>query len=221
MKFSEEMLGADKENTPDPSIAVPMPKKRAKDTTTVRAPHPSTVLSPKSSNSRTLPQSPIRPPFGSPGKVQMPLHPQSPLKPVSPMKAAAAAATVGLANMVNSKSAKPAIGSTAGTSAAITRKTSKQAAAPKPAATRPKRGVAPVAAPTTQKRTVSASSNASGTSTGTTIVKRVGKALAATTTGKRAAAAAAAKKVVAPKTKTEAAKAEQPTTGRRVLRKRA
>ena len=215
------MLGADKENTPDPSLTVPMPKKRVKDTAASRAAHPSTVLSPKSSNSRTLPQSPVRPPFGSPGKGQAPSRPQSPLKSASPIKAAAAAATASLANMVNGKNAKSTAGSVAGAAGTAERKTSKQVAPSKPNAAHPKRGAAEV-----EKRTASGSSNVSGTSTGTTIVKRVGKALIGTAGAKQVAGAAsrttaAPKRAIPAKVKVETAKTEVPAAGRRVLRKRA
>ncbi|MCJ1324025.1 hypothetical protein MMC10_000687 [Thelotrema lepadinum] len=217
---SGEMLGADKENTPDPSIAAPMPKKRAKGET-----NPSTVLSPKSSNSRTRPQSPARPPFGSPGKSRVLSRPQSPLKPPSPIKAAAAAATASLANMVTGKGSKAGASAAGGAGTGTTRKTSKQTTAPKPAVTRAKRGAATTNTSASDKRMASDSSNVSGSSTATTIVKRVGKALVASTAGKKAPAAAskaATQKKAAPsKAKAEAAKIEAPATGRRTLRKRA
>lgn len=223
---------ADKENTPDPSQAMPAPKKRVKPAiaTARQDPNPSTVLSPKSSNSRTLPRSPIRPPLGAPPKPQA-SRPASPLKPPSPIKTAAAAATSTLANMVDDKlrGNKPLAG--AGRKASKT--TTAEATKPAPAVTRSKRGAAANAAATieTGHRTVSNSSNVSGTSgtsTGTTIVKRMGRAMAPRATAaasKMAAAAAATTKkdvgVSAAGKKVAKAKAEAPPAGRRVLRKRA
>jgi len=112
--------------------------------------------------------------------------------------------------------------------AGAVRKTSKNTGEAKPATTRAKRGAAPVPA-TEEPRTVSQSSNMSsmsGTSTGTTIVKKIGRAAAVKTT---AATIAAAKKTTAgtaaAKTTRKAipakAKAETAAPARRVLRKRA
>ncbi|KAG8530774.1 uncharacterized protein KY384_004131 [Bacidia gigantensis] len=169
------------------------PKKRAKankNATTARAPHPSTVLSPKSANSRTLPQSPVRPHLGSPAK-SFQSHATSPLKPqvvlVKPEPAASAAATAALAKMVNEK----------------TKGRPKSAAGKRPGG---KKGPSPEEQ-TENPRTVSSASNVSATSSGTTIVKPA----------KKVAKTAVKKKVVA---NTGGKRVDPPATGRRVLRKR-
>ena len=170
--------------------------------------NPSTVLSPKSANSRTLPQSPIRPGLGSPQKSYIsrpasPLKPYSPVKAASPAKAAAAVATAALASMLNEK---PNVGrpkTATGPKATSTKKAKAQG-------TRNKRGAENAQEPE-DSRKVSNSSNTSSASTGTTIVKNSRKApagvkkneLGVRATGKKVAAAA-----------------EGPATGRRVLRKR-
>ncbi|MCJ1448348.1 MAG: hypothetical protein MMC23_008863 [Stictis urceolatum] len=207
-RSSELMSGADKENTPDPSQGLQNPKKRSKAEASAARPAPnaSTVLSPKSSNSRMPPQASTRPPFASQKSANS--RPASPLKPASPVKAATAAATSMLANMVNEKSKNTRANTTA------TRKAAKPAAEAKRVASRTKRG-----ADQQVDRVVSSSSNASGTSAfsaGTTIVKKVGKALnVSNTTTKKAAAA---KKAAPAKAKAEPTAA---MTTRRVLRKRA
>ena len=174
-----------------------------------QATNPSTVLSPKSANSRTLPQSPIRIELKSPQKAHFalptsPLKTISPIKLASPAKAAAAAATADLASMVNEK-AKPGRPKAAGGRKATNPTTTKAAAV------RPKRGVA-VAKETEDVRKVSNQSNISAISTGTTIVKNTRKAASAAkkdTIGVRAAG----KKVTA--------STAMPPPARRVLRKRA
>lgn len=213
------MENEDKENTPDPAQTLPNPKKRPK--TAANAPsrqvtNPSTVLSPKSSNSRTLPQSPIRPTLGSPQKSHLsrpvsPLKPMSPskqftfAKPISPAKSAAIAATTQLVDVLAEKPkamrGKAAPGR-------------KAAPATKPASTRPKRGMDPPPMP--ESRTVSSQSTVSTTSNATTVVKKGGRAQNATTAAAQKKKAlnvgvsAAGKKV-----------ADAPPAGRRVLRKRA
>ena len=219
------MLGADKENTPDPSRAAPLPKKRAKDNTATRAANASTVLSPKSSNSRIRTQSPAHRPLTSPGKTRAPSRPQSPLKTASPIKAAAVAATATLANMVSGKGTKAGNVTASSAGQGTMRKTSKQTTGPKPTTTRAKRDIATVPTSGVEKRTASESSNASGSSTATTIVKRVGKALTGSTAGKKGPASgpkvAPQKKVAPAKAKAATTKVEAPPTGRRILRKRA
>jgi hypothetical protein len=212
---SDELLSADKENAPDPSQPIPNPKKRTKTAAGMarQAPNPSTVLSPKSSNSCTLSQSPVRPPLGSPRKQHV-SRPASPLKPASPARIAVAAATNTLASLVGDriKGTKPAAGTV--------RKASKQATEAKAGATRAKRGGVGAVPSEAESRTVSSSSsNASGMtslSTGTTVVKKIGKALNASskTLSRKAVGTGVVKKVVE-------AKAEAPATGKRVLRKRA
>lgn len=210
---SDAMDSADKENNADSMEAIPNPKKRAKMTTTAKsrqATNPSTVLSPKSANSRTLPQSPIRPELKSPQKTYF-AHPTSPLKPISPIKmaspakAAAAAATANLASMVNEK-AKPGR-----PKAAAARKASNPTTA-KAAPGRPKRG-ADVAKEPEDVRKASNQSNISSISTGTTIVKNARKATTAAAKKNDIGVRAVGKKV--------AAGAAMPPPGRRVLRKRA
>ncbi|KAL8916081.1 MAG: hypothetical protein Q9172_006464 [Xanthocarpia lactea] len=210
----------DKENTPDPTIPL-QSKKRPKPNNH----HPSTVLSPKSSNSRTLAphQSPTRPQLGSPQK-SFPPHATSPLKPsitvpiapkpASPAKAAAVAAISAMsAPSANNAAEKPR--ATRTRAAAATRATKPPAATAtktkNPPITRAKRGAEPTTAAVAQSRTVSAASNSS---TATTVVRK----------------AAAAKPVVASKAKgktvtrrvpaADKSAVEAPAQGRRVLRKR-
>ena len=210
---SDEMESADKENNAQSIEAIPNPKKRTKVAATAKsrqATNPSTVLSPKSANSRTLPHSPIRPELKSPQKPYS-AHPTSPLKFISPVKlaspakAAAAAATASLASMVNEK-AKP------GRSKAAAGRKASNPTTTKTAGGRPKRGVDSVKEPE-DVRKVSNQSNISSISTGTTIVKNTRKAPA--TAGKKndIGVRAVGKKVTA--------STAMPPPGRRVLRKRA
>ena len=210
---SDAMDSADKENNADSIETIPNPKKRAKMTTNTKsrqATNPSTVLSPKSANSRTLPQSPVRPELKSPQKIYF-AHPTSPLKPISPVKmaspakAAAAAATANLASMVNEK-AKPGRPKAAAGRKASNPTTSKAAPG------RPKRG-AHVAKDAEDVRKVSNESTISSISTGTTIVKNARKATTAAAKKNDIEVRAVGKKV--------AAGAAMPPPGRRVLRKRA
>ena len=213
--YSDNMTGEDKENAPERDHLIPNPKKRTKATGAVpsrQVTNPSTVLSPKSSNSRTIPQSPVRLPFGSPQKSYIsrpisPLKPVSPFKATSPAKAAAMAASSTLVNLVAEK-LKP------GRPAANTsRKASKPVVEQRGPTTRAKRCVAN-AQIIAQNRTVSSSSNVSGVSTGTTVFKAKPVPAAKTAVKKGVAISAAGKKVAA-------ATADVSTTGRRVLRKRA
>ena len=210
---SDAMESADKENNAQSMEAIPNPKKRTKLTTAAKsrqATNPSTVLSPKSANSRTLPQSPIRPELKSPQKLYF-THPTSPLKPVSPIKlaspakAAAAAATVNLAGMVNEK-AKPGRPKTVAGRKASNPTTTKAAGG------RPKRGADVVKEPE-DVRKVSNQSNVSSISTGTTIVKNGRKAPTTATKKNDVGVRAVGKKVTAA--------IAMPPPGRRVLRKRA
>ncbi|KAL8795519.1 MAG: hypothetical protein Q9195_001940 [Heterodermia aff. obscurata] len=219
-RSSEQLENADKENTPDPAQSIPNPKKRPKNTANApsrQVTNPSTVLSPKSVNSRTL-QSPVRPVLASPQKLHLsrpvsPLKPASPSKqfsfatPSSPAKFAAIAATTHLADLVTNKP-KVARGKA---TAAGRKGTTKAAPATKPASTRSKRGMEPPPIPET--RTVSSQSNTSTASNATTVVKKAGRPQNATAQKKKVneGVSAAGKKVVdAP-----------PPAGRRVLRKRA
>lgn len=210
---SDAMDSTDKENNAQSMEAIPNPKKRAKVTATAKSrqvTNPSTVLSPKSANSRTLPQSPIRPELKSPLKSYF-AHPTSPLKPISPIKlaspakSAAAAATANLASMVNEK-AKPGR-SKAGAGRKATNPTTTKAAVG-----RPKRG-ADVAKEPEDVRKVSNQSNISSISTGTTIVKNARKAPRAAAKKNDVGVRAVGKKVTGG--------TAMPPPGRRVLRKRA
>lgn len=210
---SDTMKSADKENNAQSLEAIPNPKKRAKMTATAKsrqATNPSTVLSPKSANSRTLPQSPIRAELNSPQKSHF-AHPTSPLKSISPIKlaspakTAAAAATANLASMVNEK-AKPGR-----PKAAPSRKASNPTTT-KTALGRPKRG-ADVAKEPEDVRKVSNQSNISGISANTTIVKNERKAPGAAAKKGNVGVRAVGKKVTAG--------TGMPPPARRVLRKRA
>lgn len=186
--------GSDKENDID------MPKKRTKTTTagssqagpvrasrtTSRKVDPSKVLSPKSHNSRQLPQSPFKQPT-SPGKSYL-------ARPISPVKpGTVAAATASLASLV-APAEKPRL---------VGRAATKQLTIPPTGSLRGRRPVAattmappPVPPKTSRGRAASSSSD---TSTGTTVVKTkkttakkgvIGKMTngIATAAGKRAAA---------------------------------
>ncbi|MCJ1397358.1 hypothetical protein MMC11_000551 [Xylographa trunciseda] len=212
-RASDTFAMDDKENTHDQSI--PNPKKRTKTGATApsrQVTNPSTVLSPKSSNSRTLPQSPTRPLFGSPQKSYLsrpvsPLKPISPSKATSPAKAAAVAATTSLANLVSEKLKPSRVGMKQ------TRKVSKPVIESKTANTRSRRGAANVIV--AESRTASSSSNYSGISAGTTVVKASAKAppVSKPKVKKVMGISAAGKKVAT-------TKIEAPVMGRRVLRKR-
>ena len=197
----------DKEN--DVHMDLPNPKKRAKPTTkgttSQRAPsrnkiQPSQVLSPKSSNSRTLPQSPIRPP-GLPSKPTL-AHPTSPLKP----SIAGTLANGTLAGMVEK--------------ARLTRAASgKRARLAKPAGapemvTGSRAAQPPTRKEVVEKRVQSHGSDASDATAATVVTKAKG-AKKATGKGKAVGISAAGKKL-APQ------KEELPVVApRRVLRKRA
>ena len=205
------MDSADKENDAQSIQGIPNPKKRTKTTTTAaksrQATNPSTVLSPKSANSRTLPQSPTRPELKSPQKLYnahstSPLKPIPPIKLASPAKAAAAVATANLAIMVNEKTKSGRAKTGAG------RKASNPTAT-KTVAGRPKRGVDVVKEPE-EVRKVSNQSNISSMSTGTTIVKNARKAPTTAAKKNDVGVRAVGKKVTA-----------MPPPGRRILRKRA
>jgi hypothetical protein len=199
---------------------------------TSRTGKPTSVLSPKSHNSRTLPRSPIKD-YQSPTKHQSYIaRPTSPLKPASPLKTAASAATSAISASLHGmvEHAKRGAGATA---RGLTRTASKE----KVAASKTAKVMAPPPRPAPQPhqqpepaRTISSasshsnSSNTSASSTSTTVVKKSGRAVATasqTKTEKRGAAATktAVKKTTTATTARKAVAAEQPT-GRRVLRKR-
>lgn len=210
---SDKIDSANKENNAQSMEAIPNPKKRAKMTTTAKSRQvtdPSTVLSPKSANSRTLPQSPIRPELKSPQKSYFanptsPLKSVSPVKLASPAKAAAAAATASLAMMVNER-AKPGR-----PTAAAGRKASNPTTT-KAAVGRPKRGADKAKEPE-DVRKVSNQSSVSSISTGTTIVKNARQPPTAAAKKNDVGVRAVGKRV--------AAGTGMPAPGRRILRKRA
>lgn len=209
--FSDAMESMDKENVQDHDQRIPNPKKRTKAGTSRQAPNPSTVLSPKSANSRTLPQSPIRPTLGSPQKSYIsrpvsPLKPPSPVKMASPAKVAAAAATATLAGMLSEK-AKP------GRPKAVAGRKAPNPTTTKAGSTRAKRGAGNDVHEPEDVRKASNTSNISNFSTATTVVKPGKKAVA--NAGKKGdvGVRAVGKKVTAG--------TEGPPAGRRVLRKRA
>ncbi|KAL2216454.1 Borealin N terminal-domain-containing protein [Thermoascus aurantiacus ATCC 26904] len=249
----EGALYSDKENAPAPTDkldVLEIPKKRVKPGATT-GPGPSRavsqamreaeakILSPKSSNSRTYPHSPLK---NSPEKQQHHLsymsRPASPLKPSSPLKA-----TPVVAGTVESARAR----STKGTATTAT-KDNKTPSQPKKTATRPaaKTAAASVKSPRLathqqQDRRISTGTTASNVSSGTTIVKSSRTAATTKKTGtatstsasatkkttvarsQAATATSAAKKTTAAAAKKAAATtaAEPAAAGRRVLRKRA
>lgn len=212
INHSDAMEAADKENASESVHDIPNPKKRAKVTKgpSRQVTNPSTVLSPKSANSRTLPQSPVRPAMCSPQKSHLshstsPLKHFSPVKSSSPAKAAAVAATASLASLVGEKSK-------AGRPKAGTTRKASNSATTKAATTRGKRGAGPLHEPE-DVRKVSNTSNLSSTSAGTTIVVNSKKAPPAASKKRDVGVRAIGKKVTAG--------AEAPAPARRVLRKRA
>lgn len=199
-RTSDIMIAAD-HPTDQENEELENPKKRTKTTgaagvgpsaASKRVPNASTILSPKSNNSRTLPQSPVRPPFGVPAKG-FTSRPASPLKPA----------------IVNASPVRVVTVMKAAVAAAPTRATRGKAAA-----------VTKAIGAKAETRTVSGSSNASTGTTGTTVVRRT--TARAPATGSKTTAATANKRAPAAKAKTEKAAAEAGagTGTRRVLRKR-
>ena len=196
---------------------------------TSRTGKPTSVLSPRSHNSRTLPRSPVKD-YQSPTKYQSYIaRPTSPLKPASPLKTAASAATSAISASLHGmvEHAKRGAGATA---RGLTRTASKEkVTAPKTA-----KSMAPPPRPAPQPhqqqeptRTISSasshsdSSNTSASSTSTTVVKKGGKAVTTASQTKTEKRGAAATKTVMKKTTTakKVVVVEQPA-GKRVLRKR-
>lgn len=217
---SDEMESSGKENASDTSH-LPNPKKRTKvaaGRASRQAPNPSTVLSPKSSNSRTLAQSPIRDIYDPLEKANI-SRPISPLKPVMPPKLIAPAKSAALAATLNAVSV--VIGKTKSTrskAGTLGRKASNpQPPKPtsKPVVLRPRRGVnyGP-----TELRSVSNTSNTSSNSTGTTIMRKGGRTTA--TSAAPASKSKAVKTSIRPIVKKVTPAVEGPPPGRRVLRKR-
>jgi hypothetical protein len=218
---------------------------------TSRTGKPTNVLSPRSHNSRTLRQSPIK--SFSPVKSTF-SRPLSPLKPASPFKAAASAATSAISASMHGMYESTKRG-TAAAAGKLSRTASREKSPQKPtiASTTNIRGdMAPpprpgtAASPQRSVSQTSAHTTTSESSTGTTVVKPMRGTRAAATkaapaakpratraaaTGatKQTAASAAKGKATGAATKTtartaaakKAVAAEPAPTGRRVLRKRA
>jgi hypothetical protein len=235
-------IASDKENDDNagPSTDIPSTLKNPKRVkvggptprATSRTGKPTSVLSPKSHNSRTLPQSPIKD-YQSPTRHQSYIaRPTSPLKPASPLKTAASAATsaisASLYGMV--EHAKRGAGAT---TRGLTRTASKE----KGTASKTAKVMGPPPRPAPQPhqqpeppRTISSASShsnlssTSASSTSTTVVKKGGRAVTTasqTKTEKRGAAATktAVRTTTTATTAKKGVVAEQPA-GRRVLRKR-
>ena len=214
------MLIDDKENTPDPEHRLPNPKRRAKPTdASHQPPNPSTVLSPKSSNSQNLPNSPSRPLLTSPQKSYFP-QPTSPLKPsitqqASPAKSAAPAAAATLANPAGAAS-KSTRGRTA-----KGRQAERNVQSTLGPNSRQKRG-AVSQNEAAETRLASSSSNISITSSATTVVR---KATKNTKSNARVEAPQTEKGTRGAKgmdrtDKVVTSRSEASVTGRRVLRSR-
>ncbi|KAI9766561.1 MAG: hypothetical protein M1835_007169 [Candelina submexicana] len=212
-RTSDDLTSADKENALTEDLS--LPKKRAKTTASTRAAsrtkiQPSQVLSPKSSNSRTLPHSPIRPVM-SPSKSFL-ARPVSPLKPTAPaMTALAGMVQKARTTRATGRKPTPAAPATMAAAAAVTAAGGrvKRGAAVRPLTTQ-------AAAATARDR---AASNSSEISNATTVVTTKSKKAVATkrapAANKAVAVSATGKKVAA-----SVAKIEGPPAGRRVLRKR-
>ena len=230
---SPEGLYSDKENAPAAGEALDglsNPKRRANGaggtsrvvSQTVRG-EESRILSPKSSNSRSYPHSPLR---GSPDKLQMSRQ-MSPLKPSSPLRGPQA-------SLAGNSRAR----NVTGTSARDNRPPSQLRGATRTAGNGPRAVRSPAQRPPTrqQERRLSTSTTSSTASAGTTIVKSARPATATgtrkptttssnaaakkTTVAKNQAPSAAAKRGAAAAAKKAPTPAEAPA-GRRALRKRA
>lgn len=226
---TDEGSEAQQQTADEDNIAVHKNPKRAKTTAGARniyrTNRAGNILSPKSHNSRTLPQSPFKDHKTgtfSPSKPSYIARPVSPLKPASPLKTAASAATSAIsASFHGMMEHAKRTGNPAGTK--LTRTASQEKAAAAVSSTMAKAGkMLPPPRPHTV-RSASAQSNissGSGTST-TTVVKKAGTSLRA-----------ASKKVPAPKASAIKSSATaisaqgkkvvvaEPAAGRRVLRKR-
>jgi len=204
-RTSSEMAGSDKENNIHIDIDIDMPKKRTKTAApgssaattgrgtraTSRKVDPSKVLSPKSHNSRQLPQSPFKAAPTSPGKSYLARPAISPAKPGSSITSASASLASLVAPAEKSKptgrATKPAQpSSSVGTTGSLRGRRGAAATAMAPPPVPPKAG---------RGRAVSSSSD---TSNGTVVTKKapvakkgmIGKMTSGivTAAGKRAAA---------------------------------
>ncbi|KPI45336.1 uncharacterized protein AB675_2700 [Cyphellophora attinorum] len=233
-KSSHIQIALDHDNDVFAPDTLPVAKKtRAKNATaapraTSRAGKPVSVLSPRSHNSRTLPQSPFN--SISPMKAAF-SRPVSPLKPASPFKTAASAATSAISASMHGMIESTKRG-TAAAAGKLSRTASREKTSPaKPvvvgANTRGK--MLPPARPTTAasspQRTASQSSNhtstseSSAVSSGTTVVKpkrgtraAAAKPTTAATAATRTKRAAATTTVAATKS-TAASAAKEKVTG--------
>jgi hypothetical protein len=215
-KSSLIQIATDQDNDVFAPDTLPVAKKtRAKTATaapraTSRAGKPVSVLSPRSHNSRTLPQSPFK--SMSPVRAAF-SRPVSPLKPASPFKTAASAATSAISASMHGMIESTKRG-TAAAAGKLSRTASREKASPaklvtSTASTRGK--MLPPARPTTAagspQRTASQSSNhtstseSSAVSSGTTVVKP-----------KRGTRAAAAKSTITAATATRTKRAAATTT---------
>jgi hypothetical protein len=190
----------------------------------------SMILSPRSPNSRTIPNAQTSPARTSPMKSLI-ARPVSPLKPGSPLKTmVGGVVAASLAGMVeHAKSAKEKARKISPRGLAEARKEKKATAAGSSTTATTTRGTRKPAAGKTEEvaqlgRVVSTSSNSSS---GTTVVTKAAAAAAKKPAAKKTVGEpkAAAKKGVAsaaPKSTAakKAAPSEVPATGRRVLRKR-
>ncbi|PGH36489.1 hypothetical protein GX50_00676 [[Emmonsia] crescens] len=264
-RTSDEMLASDKENAPFQiqdhhrhPVHVPLsnPKKRGTPNAHPAGHHPRVlsqftetgVLSPKSSNSRTFPQSPLPNVTGKSQQQLGGVRPSSPLKHASPIKSGAGLA--GLVENARTRATRGAAGTRKVSPTSDGNGTRRRTTAKSTASTTSKRA-APTSRPTTRQnntRRNSGDSMISNLSSGTTVVKtattRGGTAGSQKGTGTRTAsgAATAANKRPVPRggrvpTATSAAKktaaatgsvvkkahATEPVaaSGKRVLRKRA
>jgi hypothetical protein len=240
-KTSDIVIAADKESEAEQKLVqedkLPVQKnpKRAKTATGARnvsrTNQPGSVLSPKSHNSRTLPQSPIKDykvAPSSPSKPSYYARPVSPLKPASPLKTVASAATSAIsASFHGMMEHAKRNGNPAGPKVTRTASQEKTAAAVSSAMANGGK-MLPPPRPNTARSASAQSTNSSGSGTSTTtVVKKAG-------TGLRAAVKGGASKKVAPAPKASAMKSgatavsaqgkkvvvAEPAAGRRVLRKR-
>ena len=239
-KTSEIQIASDKENDDQPVLELlPVAKMtRGKAAAPTRAASrtqkPSSVLSPRSHNSRTLSRSPIKE-WNSPTKASSPMksmiaRPVSPLKPASPLKSAASAATSALSAAAHGMARGAAatagkLGRTASREKTATVANTKGKMLPPP---RPGTSTAP-SSPHRIPSSQTTTSEMSTTSTSTTVVTkpkrgRGAKAPATKTSPVAKKTVAATKVKTALKGNTAGANKKvvlaEPAAGRRVLRKR-
>lgn len=241
-KTSEIVIAADKESeaehgaAEEDNLAVHKNPKRAKTAAGARnisrTNKPGNVLSPKSHNSRTLPQSPLKDYKTGPSSPLKPsciARPVSPLKPASPLKTAASAATSAITASFHGMM-EHAKRSGNATGAKLTRTASQEKAAAVVSSTMAKAGkMLPPPRPATARSASAQSTSSSGSGTSsTTVIKKAGTGLRAAVKG------AASKRALPPAPKASAMKSSatavsaqgkkvvvaEPATGRRVLRKR-